>query len=263
MSKSAEAQRLSPHRPLDWLPTASRSTILIVEGDPRIWECPALLLSETDYKVKSATDGPGALALLASKELRPDLVLADYNLPKGLTGVELSLCIQRELDLSLLSVILTGDIATEALRDIAQHGCILFSKPVKLRELTQAIAKLLAGTSLSPSPELAGASRIPRKFIVFGVDDDAQARDALVAVHEHEGRIVETFASCEAFLAVERDELDACLLLDAYLPWTTRLALLRQLRDEGPHLLTITSVILMVGAEGLVIDFQQRVPIAT
>ena len=51
---------------------------------------------------------------------------------------------RQELDRQIPFIILTGDISTETLRDIALHDCVHLNKPVKLSELTRAIEKLLA-----------------------------------------------------------------------------------------------------------------------
>ena len=217
-------------------PTATRSeTILIIEDDPEVREYLALFLNEEGYNTMTAIDGPAALTLLDETKQRPDLVLADYNLPGGLTGVEVSLRLRRELELKIPFVILTGDISTGALRDIVAHDCVQFSKPVKLRELTLAIAKLL-GRPLAPSAEI---PLVFRKSRVFVVDDDDQVRSALSTVLEDEGHAVTAFASCEAFLEAFRPEKDACLLIDAYLPCMSGLQLLRKLRESGYHLPTI------------------------
>ena len=69
----------------------SRSrTILIIEDDPEIRDHLELFLQEDGYDAMTAIDGPAALAMLADAKKRPDLVLSDYNLPNGLTGVEVS-----------------------------------------------------------------------------------------------------------------------------------------------------------------------------
>jgi two-component system CheB/CheR fusion protein len=208
------------------------ATILIVEDDPEVREYLALFLTEEGYQVLTAIDGPAALALFADAEQRPDLVLADYNLPNGLTGVEISKRLRREFDLKTPFIILTGDISTDALRDIALHDCVQFSKPVKLHELTQALAKLLA-KQLAPPIE---APLVSRESKVFVVDDDVQVRGAISAVLEDEGYAVTHFASCETFLKAFRPEKDACLLIDAYLPGMSGLQLLQKLRAEGHYL---------------------------
>ena len=103
-----------------------------------------LFLKEEGYQTSTAVDGPAALELLARGTMRPDLVLADYNLPNGMNGVQVSQKLRQELDRQIPFIILTGDISTETLRDIALHDCVQFNKPVKLNDLTRAIEKLLA-----------------------------------------------------------------------------------------------------------------------
>jgi two-component system, chemotaxis family, CheB/CheR fusion protein len=213
--------------------TATRSaSILIIEDDPEVREYLALFLTEEGFHAMTAIDGPAALAYFAGGKPRPDLVLADYNLPNGMTGVEISERLRQEFDIKIPFVILTGDISTGALRDIAEHDCIQFSKPVKLRKLTQTIARLLT-KPLAPTIEVPVVSQ---KSKVFVVDDDLQVRGAISAVLEDQGHVVSTFASCEAFLDAFRPEKDACLLIDAYLPGMSGLQLLQRLRAEGHHL---------------------------
>jgi two-component system CheB/CheR fusion protein len=212
--------------------------VLIIEDDPELRDQLELALTEEGFSPMTVSDGPAALALLASQEKRPDLVLADYDLPNGLTGVVVSQKLRREFNLHIPCVILTGDISTEALRDIALHDCVQYNKPIKLQELIQAIDKLLAkplvasvGRAARPvkAPPLSGRT-------VFVVDDDDQVRGAMSAVLEDNGHVVEAFPSCEAFLAAFRPVKDACLLIDAYLPGMTGLELLRSLRQDGNHL---------------------------
>jgi two-component system CheB/CheR fusion protein len=220
-------------------PASMTQTILIVEDDPEVREYLILFLGEEGYRVESAVDGPAALALLANSKLRPDLVLADYNLPNGLTGVELSTRLRRDLDFAVPFVILTGDISTETLRDVARHDCVQCGKPVKLRDLMRAITKLLEARPTPVALRPAEAAAVVGRRKVFVVDDDPQICGAVAAVLEDSGRTVETYPSCEAFLAGYRPEPDACLLLDAYLPGMSGLDLLQRLRGDDRALPTI------------------------
>ena len=56
------------------------------------------------------------------------------------------------------------------------------------------------------------------------------------AVLEDDGRVVDTYASCEAFLKAFDPGKSACLLIDAYLPGMSGLELLEKLHDDGHHL---------------------------
>ena len=196
-------------------------------------------MNEEGYAISTAVDGPAALEAVARGMTRPDLVLADYNLPNGMNGVQVSQRLRQELDGQTPFIILTGDISTETLRDIALHDCVYLNKPVKLTELTRAIEKLLAKP---PDPQLvralraADALRAPGESRVIVVDDDHQICEAIRAVLEDDGRAVDTYESCEAFLDAFHPDKSECLLIDAYLPGLSGLELLEKLRDEGHHL---------------------------
>jgi len=230
MPPAAEAPVVSVRR-------HSRSrTILIIEDDPEIRDHLELFLAEEGYETMTAIDGPAALAMLVDAKRRPDLVLADYNLPNGLSGVAVSQRVWQQFNLQVPFIILTGDISTDALRDIARHDCVQFNKPVKLRELTHAIDKLLAKPPAPPAASAVEVQPVSRNPKVYVVDDDDQVRGALAVVLEDHGCVVEAYASCEAFLEVFHPEKNACLLIDAYLPGMTGLELLRKLRADGHHL---------------------------
>ena len=125
--------------------TAPRTgAILIIEDDPEIREHLKLFLNEEGYEVTAAVDGPAALEAAARDAMRPDLVVADYNLPNGMNGVQVSQELSQGLDRRIPFIILTGDISTKTMRDIALHDCVYLNKPVKLGDLTRAIEKLLA-----------------------------------------------------------------------------------------------------------------------
>ena len=217
-------------------------TILIIEDDPEVREHLELFLREEGYDAATAVDGPAALEWAARGTVRPDLVLADYNLPNGMNGVQICRRLRQELNREIPFIILTGDISTDASRDIALHECVQFNKPVKLRELTHAIEKLLA----KPPVALVARPVLPaEEASVHGlskiciVDDDAQIREALRIVLEDAGRVVETYPSCEAFLEAFRPGHSACLLIDAYLPGMSGLELLHKLHDDGHRLPSI------------------------
>jgi two-component system CheB/CheR fusion protein len=61
-------------------------------------------------------------------------------------------------------------------------------------------------------------------------------REGIRSVLEEDGRTVEDFAACEAFLEAYRPGREACLLIDAYLPGMNGLELLQRLSDAGHRL---------------------------
>jgi two-component system CheB/CheR fusion protein len=218
-------------------PVAARTgTILVIEDDPDVRELLELVLEREGHRVATAIDGVSALELVERGSLRPDIILADYNLPNGMTGVKTAVKLQARLGVETPIIILTGDISTRALKAITDEGCTQLNKPVQLHELNQAIQRLLppakaASTSMGPGGE--AARDRGDGPVIFIVDDDHQIRAALRDLLEADGRIVEAFADCDAFLKAYRHGQSGCLLVDAYLPGMTGLELLNRLRQLG------------------------------
>jgi two-component system CheB/CheR fusion protein len=213
--------------------------ILVVEDDPEVRELLNLLLKEEGHRPTTAPDGIAALELVARGTVRPDLILADYNLPSGMNGLQVTAKLREKFHRQIPVIILTGDISTGTLRDIALQDCVQLNKPVKLKELTQVIQRLLAisqSAVYSRAPHHAEAASSLGLPVIFVVDDDSQVREAIRSVLEEDGRTVEDFAACEAFLEVYRPGREACLLIDAYLPGMNGLELLQRLNDAGHRL---------------------------
>ena len=198
-----------------------------------------LLLKDEGHATATALDGVAALELVARGAVRPDLVLADYNLPKGLNGLQLAAKLREKLHRQIPVIILTGDISTGTLRDIALQDCVQLNKPVKLKELTQVIQRLLPvsqSAARARAPHPAEAAGGPGPPTIFVVDDDSNLREAVRAVLEEDGRTVEDYATCEAFLEAYRPGREGCLLIDAYLPGMSGLELLQRLNEAGHRL---------------------------
>jgi FixJ family two-component response regulator len=72
--------------------------------------------------------------------------------------------------------------------------------------------------------------------IVFVVDDDASVREAVQRLIASVGLRVETFGSTREFLAAQRPDAPACLVLDVRLPDTSGLELQRDLTAADIHI---------------------------
>jgi two-component system CheB/CheR fusion protein len=219
--------------------------ILVVEDDPDVREVLQLFLQDEGHFAGTTRDGNAALELMSRGVIRPDLILADYNLPGGLNGLQLALRLRESAGATVPVVILTGDISTQTIRKVAEHNFLHLTKPVRLEELRAVIQRLLPSSRFgSPgrlrdqaraaSPDEATAT--PRVSVV---DDDATLCHATRAVLEDSGFDVETYTSGEAFLDAFRPSGVQCVLVDAYLPGMSGLTLLQRLRDTGHHVTSI------------------------
>jgi FixJ family two-component response regulator len=72
--------------------------------------------------------------------------------------------------------------------------------------------------------------------IVFVVDDDQSVREALSSLIRSTGLRVDTFASAQEFLRLQRPDVPACLVLDVRMPGLGGLELQRELAQTGQSL---------------------------
>ncbi len=120
------------------------ATILVIEDDPEVSELIAVLLTDEGHHVEIAHHGTQALERVQALQIKPMLIVSDYNLPLHMNGVEATAKLRIVIDRHVPVIILTGDISTAALRDIADHDCVQLNKPVKPNMLVQTVERLLA-----------------------------------------------------------------------------------------------------------------------
>ncbi|MFS8037573.1 response regulator [Xanthobacter sp. AM11] len=219
-----------------------KAAVLVIEDDPDVRSLLELLLTTEGHAVTMAPDGDSAVAMVERSAIRPELILADYNLPNGMTGLETASRLRARLGRRIPVVIVTGDISTIALRDFAGQDCVQLNKPVKADELTHIIQGLLCAQPLPVAPGVAspGAEHAPAASpTIFVVDDDDHVRQGMRSVLEEDGRTVEDFNSCEAFIEAFGAGRAGCLLVDAYLPGMKGLELLKRLQGSSHDMAAI------------------------
>jgi two-component system, chemotaxis family, CheB/CheR fusion protein len=214
-------------------------SILVVEDDPDIRELVELLLVNEGHQVKSAVDGYEAIELVAGGKIDPALVLADFNLPKGMNGLQVAAKLREKLGRAVPVIILTGDISTATMLDIDRQQCVQMNKPVKLKQMMLLIQRLLTIPAAPVTIELAPRSAPilnRNRGTIYVVDDDTNICDGFRAVLQGAGHVVETFTTSEAFLKAYHPGRGGCLLVDGYLPGLNGLQLLHRLREVGDRL---------------------------
>jgi two-component system CheB/CheR fusion protein len=234
--KAQAAPEPRPDARIDREPDAGlhrKGKVLVIEDDPEVRDLLVLLLRGEGHRVAIATEAAGALDFIARGGLRPDVILTDYNLPGGMTGLEVIAKIRERLHDPLPAIILTGDISTETLRQASAQDCIQLNKPVKLSDLARLIQNLLPPARPRAAASTDGVCADGSMPIIFVIDDNAQVREGLRSVLEEDGRTVQDYATAEAFLASYNPSREGCLLVDAYLPGMSGLELLERLHAEG------------------------------
>jgi two-component system CheB/CheR fusion protein len=222
------------------LPEPIVGTILVIEDDPDIRQLLKIMLTDDGHTVIAVADGYEAIEHVTRHAAKPDLIVSDFNLPKGMDGVEAIADLRGLLHRQVPAIMLTGDISTDALAHIGLQDCVHFTKPVRALELASAIERLLRQSAVTQA-DVSAAVPPPDAAhpVVYVVDDDPIVRGDIRQALELDGMLVEDFASAELFLAGYRSNGLACLLVDAYLPGMDGIELLESLRSRGEQIPTI------------------------
>lgn len=116
--------------------------VLCLENEPAIAQATMALLSGWSCKVIWGATGEEALAALGAKV--PDVVLTDYHLDHGKSGLEALALVRAQYGADLPAAVITAD-RTDAVKDsVANAGCRILYKPVKPGALRALLSHMLA-----------------------------------------------------------------------------------------------------------------------
>jgi two-component system CheB/CheR fusion protein len=220
----------------------SHCTVLIVEDDPAVLEMLQMLFNDEGHRTLVAADGHKVLALVDQGSTAPDLIIADYNLPNGLNGLEIIARLEEQAQRAIPAIILTGDISADSMREIAGHGYVHLSKPVRVKELTRLAERLLVKTNAAVP---GGVQSLPfclegaASSTIFVIDDERAIREAMRDLLQENGYSVQIFAGGPAFFEAYRPGHKGCVLVDALMPGMSGIELIERLKTGGYELPSI------------------------
>ena len=119
------------------------ATILVVEDNPINMELVVDLLETQAHTVHQARSGTEVLATL--KEVTPDLILMDIQLP-GMDGLELTRMLKADPHTQAIPVVaLTAHAMKGDEQRMLDHGCSGYiAKPIETRIFLDTVAQFLA-----------------------------------------------------------------------------------------------------------------------
>jgi signal transduction histidine kinase len=113
------------------LDLAHGKLVVVIDDDPLVLEgMGGLFRSWGCHVVTVGTDGT-ALAALAELNDTPDLIVSDYHLPSGKTGIEVIEQVRLDLSAQIPAFLISGDTNPEPLREAQAKGFHLLHKPVE------------------------------------------------------------------------------------------------------------------------------------
>lgn len=114
---------------------------VVIDDDEDSLRATATTLLEFGCRVLTAASGIDAIARLQGQEFMPQLILSDYRLGGGETGIDaISLVTQNQKALygeefALAALLLSGDTAPAELQNVQEAGLLMLHKPVKPQDL--------------------------------------------------------------------------------------------------------------------------------
>lgn len=123
---------------------AGRLHLVVLDDEAGVRESLSLLLEGWGHRI-TAFAGLSDLteALLTESLAAPDVLLADYRLPSGRTGLEAVALIRGHFRAPIPALLLTGDTGSQRLREADRGGLPVLQKPVRPDQLRVKIADLV------------------------------------------------------------------------------------------------------------------------
>ncbi|MDQ2955134.1 MAG: ATP-binding protein, partial [Pseudomonadota bacterium] len=147
------AARMSPAAIAD---PASGKLIVVIDDDALVLDGMRGILQSWGCNVVAAPSADAALAQLNKRGEQPDLIVSDYRLADGKTGIGAIERMRGALGVPVPAFLISGDTAPERLRDASASGYHLLHKPVPPMKLRAMLNRLLTRR------DAAGASRKPQ-----------------------------------------------------------------------------------------------------
>ncbi len=143
--------RVSGSKPKpDFASELFRGTVLVIEDEKSVRSALMRMLSSKGIGVMGVATVSEATTLIKQKDLCPDFVLCDYNLPGPMNGVESIQALRLSVARNLPAVVMTGDTRSRTMEMIASCGVPVLVKPFSGDELVHLINQICRG---SESPD--------------------------------------------------------------------------------------------------------------
>ncbi len=126
--------------------TSDKAHILLVEDDARVRKATSMLLKVEGYQVTAAAT-VGEAVEQAQNNADIKLLVTDYHLAAGETGMQVVSSVRAKLGRGLPAIVVTGDTSS-AVRELTMDARLrTASKPINPDELMELVRELLASSS--------------------------------------------------------------------------------------------------------------------
>ena len=141
---AARQRPADPAATLDAIANPARDKLIVViDDDALVLDGMRGLLQSWGCRVVTADSGDAALAGLADHQEQPNLVISDYFLANGTTGVDVIERLRGVFAEPIPAFLVSGDTTRERMRDADALGLPLLHKPVSPMALRSMVNQLL------------------------------------------------------------------------------------------------------------------------
>jgi CheY-like chemotaxis protein len=128
-----------------------RRLVAVVDDDALVLEATGELLMSWGCRVVMANSDEAALARISEHKRSSDLIMSDYRLSEGRTGIDVIAQLRTVLAAPIPAVIISGDTLPERQRELRASGNHPLYKPVAPTALRSLVEKLLHKEDAAPS----------------------------------------------------------------------------------------------------------------
>ncbi len=120
--------------------------IVLIEDDFKVANAWGLLLEAEGFRVAAAASAKETAAVVKHLAGPPDLIISDFHLADGSTGVEAVAMVREAFDKNIPAFIVTGDTSKMVQEARATDNCVIMNKPVNTEHLLKgAVAAIESG----------------------------------------------------------------------------------------------------------------------
>jgi CheY-like chemotaxis protein len=132
------------------LDTAKGKLIVVIDDEKPILDGMEGLLRSWGCRVVTGVSDTAALTSLAAHDQQPDLIISDYRLPDGKTGIDVIERLRTTFSAPIPAFLISGDTNPQPLLEARTNGYHLLHKPVDPITLRAMLNRMISSDEVRP-----------------------------------------------------------------------------------------------------------------
>jgi CheY-like chemotaxis protein len=117
--------------------------IVVIDDDPLVLDSTCGLLRSWGSTIVAGDSGSSALAALLEHQRPPDLIISDFRLSGGKTGIDAIAQLRSAFTDAIPALLVSGDTGPEPAHEARANGLLLLRKPVDPMRLRAVLSRVL------------------------------------------------------------------------------------------------------------------------